>query len=61
MHVYFFIAGRASKPSDFESEWVKEEDKAIVRRIRATLEEKAADLKCGTHGEEITAIISGPG
>jgi hypothetical protein len=60
MHVYFFIAGVGVKSWQLDTDWIKDEDKAVLRRIQATLEEKAAGLKCGTHGEEITAIVSGP-
>ena len=60
MQIYFFIAGQAVKPWQLEADWIKEEDKAIVKRIQATFENKLAGLKCGTHGEEISAIVSGP-
>jgi hypothetical protein len=65
MHIYFYIAGNAVKPWQLDTDWIREEDKAILKRIQASLEEKAGSLKCGTHGggthgEEITAIVSGP-
>ena len=60
MHVYFFIAGHSVKPWQLDTNLIKEEDKAILRRIQTTLEEKTCGLKCGKHREEITAIVSGP-
>jgi hypothetical protein len=60
MHIYFFVAGHGVKPWQIETDWIREEDKAVLKRIQATLEEKAGALTCGTHGEEATAVVSGP-
>jgi hypothetical protein len=60
MRVYFFIADQGVRPSDLDSEGIREEDKAIVRRIEAKLVKRAEGLKCGTHGQEVSAIVSGP-
>lgn len=60
VHIYFFVAGYGLKPWQLETDWMKEENKAILRRIRARLEGKIGSLTCPTHGDEITAIVSGP-
>jgi hypothetical protein len=54
MHVYFFIAGVGVKPWQLDTDWIAEENKAILRRIQVTLEEKAGNLKC----DDFVALVS---
>jgi hypothetical protein len=35
MHIYFYIAGNAVKPWQLDTDWIREEDKAILKRIAA--------------------------
>ncbi len=48
------------KPWQLDSDLINDEDKATLVRIRAMLEEKIGGLRCDAHGEEPTAIVSGP-
>ncbi len=60
MQLYFFVAGHPVKAWQLETDWIKEEHKAILRQIHSTLEEKVGSLMCPTHGDEVTAIVSAP-